>query len=392
MRFLFVGFVFQTILSSRILYSFLYFTMKHLFLSLFLSCIGYFGFAQNSEIFWLGADISGCTQQEKSGSHFYDWEGQERETTELMQVMGLNAVRLRVWVNPVKHGNWCNIDDLLVKAHRAKALGMEIMVDFHYSDWWADPAKQNIPEAWLGHDFDQMKEDLRQHTLEVLGRMKEEELFPRWVQVGNETSRGLLWSVKTDPKTGWELKDEKGNTTITVSMGHLDRNPQQYAGFIRAGYDAVKEVFPESLVIVHLDNGYDSWLYNHNLDVLRDGGAKWDIIGMSLYPYWTQRSHPEYTFERMLEECMQNIRDLAAKYGTDAMIVETGFEVDEEQPEKMELGRLQLATLIDACKNQTEGHCHGVFYWEPTSNPRHYKLGAFDSKGHPTAIMRGWRD
>lgn len=366
--------------------------MKHFFLTLVLSLCAMCCLAQTPETFWLGADVSGCTQQEKFGSKVYDWEGQECETIELMQKMGLGAVRLRVWVNPVKHGNWCNIDDLLVKARRAKALGMEIMVDFHYSDWWADPAKQNIPEAWLGHDYEQMKEDLRQHTLGVLGRMKEEDLFPKWVQVGNETSRGLLWSVQTDPKTGWEVKDEKGNTTVTISMGHLDRNPEQYAGFIRAGYDAVKEIFPESLVIVHLDNGYDARLYNRNFDVLRDGGAKWDIIGMSLYPYWTQRSHPEYTFERMLDECVQNICDLAAKYGTDAMIVETGFEVDEEHPEKMEMGRQQLATLIEACKNRTEGHCHGVFYWEPTSNPHHYKLGAFDSTGHPTAIMRGWTD
>ena len=118
--------------------------------------------------FWLGADIGWCTEYESKGYKFYNNEGQERECTALMKELGLNAVRHRVWVDPSGHGNWCSKEDLLVKCLRAKALDMEILVDFHYSDWWADPAKQNIPASWSGHTYEQMKQDLAGHTIEVL--------------------------------------------------------------------------------------------------------------------------------------------------------------------------------------------------------------------------------
>lgn len=122
---------------------------------------------QKEPDFWLGADISWATEMEAHGHKLYNNAGEERECTALMKEMGLNAVRLRVWVDPSAHGNWCNKEDLLVKCQRAKELGMAIMVDFHYSDWWADPNKQNIPASWSGHSYEQMKEDLAAHTIEV---------------------------------------------------------------------------------------------------------------------------------------------------------------------------------------------------------------------------------
>lgn len=342
--------------------------------------------------FYLGADLGWCTEMESRGLSLYNFAGEEREATALMQELGLNAVRHRVWVNPEKHGNWCNAEDLLVKCLRAKELGMDIMVDFHYSDWWADPAKQNIPASWEGHDYETMRQDLRQHTIDVLTLLKQNDITPKWVQVGNETTNGLLWSVEMDPVTGWEIKDDNGNTTITQSMGHWELNPEQYAGFIASGYDAVKEIFPEAICIVHLDNGFDADLYNKNFDILRENGAKWDMIGMSLYPYWTIQSHPEYTFDRMLQECIDNIKALSSKYGTDVMIVETGYEVNEDNPRIMQMGRRQLARLITSMREETDNHCKGVFYWEPTCRPNQYKLGAFGSDGKPTAIMRAFTD
>ena len=121
-------------------------------------------FAQ--EPFWLGADISGTTALEAHGGQLFNAQGEKRENTQLMKDYGLNAVRLRVWVNP-KDG-FCNKEDVLVMAKRAKAHGMAIMIDFHYSDWWADPAKQNIPEAWKELDYKQMKKALAKHTRETL--------------------------------------------------------------------------------------------------------------------------------------------------------------------------------------------------------------------------------
>lgn len=338
--------------------------------------------------FAVGADIGWLTEMESKGQKWYNWKGEERECTALMKEFGMNAVRLRVWVDPVKHGNWCNKEDVLVKALRAKRLGMDIMVDFHYSDWWADPTWQNIPESWQKLSYKKMKQALANHTIEVLTFLKQNGINPKWVQVGNETSNGMLWNVVTDPVTGWAVKDANGKNTITKTMGHIDQNPEQYAGFIGAGYDAVKSVFPKAKVIVHLDNGFDNSLYNRNLDIVKAGGGKWDIIGMSLYPYYAVTTGMEPSAKRSIFDCMKNIRELSKKYDCDVMIVETGYEVDEQNPWKMALGREQYSELLRRAQTETQGRCKGVFYWEPECRPSQYKLGAFTEDGHPTDIMR----
>lgn len=345
------------------------------------------------EKFWLGADTGWSTEYESKGYKIHNWKGEAKECTEVMKDLGFNAIRIRVWVDPSKHDGWCGKDDVLLKAQRAKALGMEVMIDFHYSDWWADPAKQNIPAAWEKHSYKKMLKDVADHTIDVLTMLKDNGITPKWVQVGNETSNGMLWSVETDPVTGWEKKDEEGNTTITKAMGHWERNPKQYAGFIGAGYDAVKKVFPEAIVIVHLDNGFDNALYNKNLDIIKDGGGKWDMIGMSLYPYWSIESGKEPTAKRTIVDCIKNIRLLSKKYDCDVMIVETGYQVDPERPWVMEQGREQYAELIRRAKTETNGRCKGVWYWEPECRPSQYKLGAFNEDGTPTSILRAlWKE
>ena len=313
-----------------------------------------------------GADVGFLQGQELRGVKFHDRNGQERECLELLKNdYQMSAIRMRVWVNP--RGGDCDKFALLAMAKRVKAMGMDLMVDFHYSDSWADPAKQPIPKAWIDHSFEEMKKDLRNHTVEVLSLLKENDIAPRWVQVGNETANGLLWP-----------------------MGHIETAPQQYAGFIRAGYDAVKEVFPETIVIIHLDRGHNQSLYDFNLDTVLKYGGKFDMIGMSLYPYWAMDGHPELNADDIITDCIANIRHCSEKYGCDVMIVETGYEVDERHPEKMEEGRRQLTRVIREARHETNGRCRGVFYWEPQCLPGGYKLGAFDSKAAPTAIMDGF--
>ena len=349
------------------------------------------GSAQHEKDFVKGADVSGLPRQEQRGVKFHDREGHERECLELLRNdYQMQAIRLRVWVEPTRDGSSTK-EDVLRMALRAKKLGMDVMIDFHYSDWWADPGQQPIPKVWEGHSYEQMKEDLRQHTIDVLSLLKQNGITPRWVQVGNETSNGLLWSVKTN-EFGWPVKDTDGKTTIVQSMGHIKTEPEQYAGFIRTGYDAVKEVFPETIVIVHLDNGYKPELYDWNLGILQQYGGKFDMIGMSLYPYWARRSHPELEADQVITDCISNIRRVSEKFGCDVMIVETGFEVDVEHPELMDEGRRQLARIIREARNQTNGHCRGIFYWEPQTLPGGYRLGAFGRNGEPTAIMEAFVD
>ena len=337
--------------------------------------------------YWKGADIGWATEYEADGQYFYNKDGERRECSELMKELGLDALRFRVWVDPSKHGNWNGREDLLVKASRARDLGMAIMIDFHYSDFWADPKKQNIPASWSGKSYEEIRELLAEHTRDVLQMLKDNGIKPRWVQVGNETSNGFLWTVRGD-QWGDPVPDSLGRVTILESIGHLRNNPQQYAGLFAAGYDAVKSVFPKAEVIVHLDNGFDQALYDSNLDTLAKYGARWDMIGMSLYPYWALDSGLETDEEEAITHCIENINHVWEKYRTPVMLVETGFEVDESRPEVMEKGRDQLRRIIR--ESRATGHCRGIFYWEPECRPDRYKLGAFGSDGRPTAIMDGF--
>ena len=322
--------------------------------------------AQRKADFVKGADVGFLAGQEARGVKFHDRQGRERECLELLKNdYQMSAIRLRVWVNP--RGGMNGKEEVLKMALRAKALGMDVMIDFHYSDSWADPAKQPIPLAWRGHSYEQMKRDLRDHTVDVLSLLKQNGVTPRWVQVGNETANGLLW-------------DE----------GHIEKHPEQYAGFIRAGYDAVKEVFPDAIVILHLDRGHLRSLYDWNLGIVLQYGGKFDMVGMSLYPYWARQDHPELQPDSIISDCIANIRYVSEKFGCDVMIVETGFEVDEQHPEVMEEGRRQLTRVIREAQSDTNGRCRGVFYWEPQCLPGGYKLGAFDSHAAPTAIMEAF--
>jgi arabinogalactan endo-1,4-beta-galactosidase len=341
--------------------------MKKTWISLLLLALSLMAGAQSAtKDFVKGADVGFLTGQERRGVKFHDRNGQERECLELLKNdYQMSAIRMRVWVNP--RGGDCDKNTLLAMARRVKALGMDLMVDFHYADSWADPAKQPIPAAWQRHSYKQMLQDVREHTIDVLSLLKQNGIEPRWVQVGNETANGLLWP-----------------------MGHIEKNPKQYAGFIRAGYDAVKEVFPQATVLVHLDRGHKQSLYDWNLDIIKKYGGKWDMIGMSLYPYWATKGGTPEQDNKIITDCMANIRHCSEKYGCDVIIVETGFEVDEQHPEKMEEGRRQLARVIREARTATNGHCRGVFYWEPQCLPGGYKLGAFDHNAAPTAIMEGF--
>lgn len=316
--------------------------------------------AQGGRTFWLGADISGTTEMESRSKRLYNRQGEIRENTALMKELGLNAVRLRVWVNP--RGGWSGKNDVLDMAKRAKYYGMAVMVDFHYSDWWADPGKQHIPAAWQYLGYGEMKHELAGHTQEVLQLLKDNGIDVKWVQVGNETTNGFLWPV-----------------------GRAQDNMEQYAGLTQAGYDAVKRVYPEAQVIVHLDGGCDRKRYEFIFDGLRRYGAKWDVIGVSVYPYWDVRAKLENDWQGTVRDFAENIKYLYERYGTESMVVETGVEVARPRE-----GRTVLAAIIEAARHHTDGHCHGVFYWAPELEGA-YPLGAF-SNGRPTEIMDAFRD
>jgi arabinogalactan endo-1,4-beta-galactosidase len=321
-----------------------------------------------------GADISWVSEMEAAGKKFYDANGTETDCFELMKQYDMNAIRLRVWVNPTGNDRYCDKEHLATKAVRAQKAGLDVMVDFHYSDTWADPQNQKIPSAWATHDYATLKEDVATHTTEVLTILKNNGVTPKWVQVGNETSDGFLWEA-----------------------GRASASPKQYAGLFAAGYEAVKSVFPEAIVIVHLDNGFDNSLYVWNLDILKNNGAKWDMIGMSLYPYWA-KMYQSLGADACISQCIDNIQKMHDRYGCDVMIVETGVQCGDgnggvASASVLANSRDTLAKIIQQSRDHTDGICKGVIYWEPECRPQdNYVLGAFDNSGHPTVIMDAFKE
>ena len=189
-----------------------------------------------------GADVSWLSEMEHDSVRFLNTEGKEGDCLDIMQQLGMNAVRLRVWVN--HSTGWSNKPDVVAQAKRAAKQGLRIMIDIHYSDFFADPSHQTIPAAWQNYSYDQLCEAVREHTLDVLYALKEAGVKPEWVQIGNETPKGMLWPVGR--VTDLSLSSD------TSTLNHWD----EYAGFTAVGYKAAKEAFPDITVIVHVDNAY----------------------------------------------------------------------------------------------------------------------------------------
>lgn len=302
-----------------------------------------------------GADISWLTQMEAEGKKFYSSTGTEQDCLQLLKSIGVNAIRIRIWVDP--SGGWNNTADVVSKAVRAKNLGMKIMIDFHYSDTWADPGHQTKPSAWDAGDFNTLKQSLADHTSSTLNALKTKGITPTWVQVGNETNDGMLWPD-----------------------GQASLNMNNFAQLVNAGYNAVKAIDTAIKVIVHISNGYDNNLFRWIFDGLKNNGAQWDIIGMSLYP--SAANWSSYN-----DQCLSNMNDMVSRYNKDVMIVETGMSWDQAS-----VCNTFLTDLIKKVKSISNKRGLGVFYWEPEAynNWQGYTLGAFDNSGKPTIALNAF--
>jgi len=305
-----------------------------------------------SSSFAKGADISWVTQFESLGVKFYNSSGQQQELFSLMKSLGFNSIRLRAWVNP--SDGWCNTADLVAKATRAKNAGMKILIDFHYSDVWADPGDQNKPAAWASLDFPTLLTTMYSYTVNVMDTLKTNGITPDWVQIGNETDNGMLWP--------------SGNATTSMA---------NFAALIQNGYSAVKSVSSTTKVIVHLSNGYNNSLFQWMFDGLKANGAHWDIIGMSLYP-----SYSTSDWATVDTQCLANINALVARYSTPVMVVEVGMP---ESPASN--SQAFLTDIITKVNSVSGGNGLGVFYWEPEAYTNNYGLGAFDNTGKPTIAL-----
>ena len=303
-----------------------------------------------------GADISWVTEMEGNGYKFYNAAGQERELTALMKEIGCNAIRLRVWVNPT--GGWNGQADVVAKAKRAQALGLKLLIDFHYSDSWADPGKQTVPAAWQGKDATAMAAAVKAHTQEVLQALKAAGVNVAWVQVGNETTNGMLWD---------------SGKVAGSSAG-------QFVNYFHAGREAVKAVYPQAQVILHLDNAWNLGTLNWFLALMKGRSLDYDILGLSLYPsYWESGAYPDWTPK--VQQFVSNLPTLYQNYGKPVMLVEFGMPASEPAKAKAALQYLMQNT-------QAYDYFQGIFYWEPEaeSTRNGYDYGAF-AGGKPTAAL-----
>lgn len=329
-----------------------------MFLSVSLFLVMFPSSNASAATFAKGADIGWLNQLENQGIKWQDVNGVSGDCLQILKNNGINAVRLRVFVNPPSSFQWTKRDGttcylgygdttgVIYMAKRAKALGMKVMIDFHYSDHFADPAYQDIPSAWVNHSFEQLKTDVYSHTYYLMKALSDEGITPDWVQIGNETNSGMLWP--------------SGSTS----------NYWQWAQLINQGYYAVKNVNSSSKVIVHLSNGFDNSLYRSVFDGLTNAGAKFDVIGMSYYPYW---NNVPYTSN--INQLEANMKDMISRYNKQVIISEIGgLETDPNTTYKM------IKDVISRVKNLPNGNGLGVFYWEPEANsavlPDSYPLGA----------------
>ena len=259
-----------------------------------------------------GADISSLLEVEENGGRFFD-HGHEMSAPLILKNHGVNLIRLRLWNNPYDaegkpYGAGTNdLPRTMELARRCKALGLPWLLDLHYSDFWADPGKQFPPKAWKDLDANALVKAVNAFTLQTLSTLKDAGLLPAIVAVGNEISNGLLWPLGRVPE--WS----------------------NIARFVSAGLRAVKAVDPAIQTMIHLDNGgwyglYRSWFDSYRIN----GGADFDWIGLSYYPFW----------HGTLEELRNNMHKLAASIGKPMLVTETSMAFTLEECNQLEGLRL----------------------------------------------------
>lgn len=269
----------------------------------------------------IGADISFLPQLESRGMNFYD-KGEKGDAIEILKKHGFNYIRLRIFVNPenekgyAPNKGFCDLDNTLKMARRVKDAGLNLLLDFHYSDTWADPQKQYKPKAWEGLAFEELTNKLKDYTKSVLLELKEQGTMPDMVQIGNEINHGMVWPE-----------------------GHIS-NLDNLAALLKAGTQAVREVDPATTIMMHLALGGQNEETVFWFDNMIARGLEFDIIGLSYYPRW----------HCTLDDLNNNMLDIINRYQKDVNVVEYSAFKRE---------------VHDLVFNLPENRGNGTCIWEP---------------------------
>jgi arabinogalactan endo-1,4-beta-galactosidase len=319
--------------------------------------------------FIMGADVSMLKQIEVSGGRYFV-NGVEKDCLTILRDHGVNWIRLRIWNDPTSEngedlgGGNNDLERTVEIAARAKAMGFKFLLDFHYSDWWADPGKQNKPKAWEGLDFEELRQAVYDYTAEVIQRLAEAGAMPDMVQIGNEVNGGMIWP---DGKT-WRQGSEE--------IGGYDG----FADLLKQGIQAVRDNDPNHdepgkrvRIMIHLANGGDNKLYRTVFDELTARNVEFDVIGLSYYSYW----------HGTLNQLKNNMNDISKRYQKDVVVAEAAYAFTLENADdfsnlfgenEQNLGGYKatvqgqataLRDVIAAVAQVPNGRGLGIFYWEP---------------------------
>ena len=289
----------------------------------------------------IGADISWLQSQEDRGTEFSNG-GVKGDALEILRDNGFNYIRLRLFVDPRSElgyshrEGYCDLEHTLQMAHRIKQAGMMFLLDFHYSDNWADPQKQIMPQAWQTYSYMEVQEALYNHTREVLEALVKQGTAPDMVQVGNEVSNGMLWPY-----------------------GSVRHSFEGLCGLLKEGVRAVREVTPEAAIMLPVALGGQNEESVRFFEAMNRYGVEYDLIGQSYYPEW----------HGTLEELEFNLRDLATRYHKPIIVVEY---------------RDHFKEIDRIVRSLPEALGRGTFIWEATS-PQWGKL--FDEEGAATPAL-----
>jgi arabinogalactan endo-1,4-beta-galactosidase len=310
----------------------------------------------------VGADVSFLRQAEAQGTIFKE-AGQPKPGLQIFKDHGYNWVRLRLFHTPVRLPN--NLEYTIASAKEVKNLGFKFLLNFHYSDTWADPAKQTLPKAWVGKSHEELVQAVFQYTRDTLSAFGEAGALPDMVQIGNEITPGMLWPD-----------------------GRLPENWSNFAELLKAGIRGVQAgsgTNPAPRIMIHIDKGGNKQATRQFFDKLNTFGVEFDVIGQSYYPWW----------HGSLLDLRENLNFMAATYHKDIILVEVAYcwrpaqyqqrsgpfpETPEGQKEFLgEVNRLVLST--------PDNRGIGLFWWEPAVTGPLRSRSFFDDDGNALPVL-----
>ncbi|MDP6635726.1 MAG: glycosyl hydrolase 53 family protein [Phycisphaerae bacterium] len=345
--------------------------------------------ARQPDDFLVGGDISMLTKIEKLGGVFRD-RGKRRDFLDIFKAHGGNCFRLRLFVAP--DGKNAVVNDLpytLALARRIKTARCKLLLNFHYSDTWADPGHQTKPAAWAKLPFDDLEKKVREYTAATIAKFKQAQALPDIVQIGNEITPGMLWP---DGRIG--------------GRENTDAQWNRFTRLIQAGIQGVRIGSGEGSkrnvrIMIHIACGGNWRKTKWFFDRLIARKVPFDIIGQSYYPWW----------HGTLDNLKDNLRRTAMAYGKDIMVVETAYPYRDRQawkknaksknlvwPISPDGQRAFLSDVVRAVRETPDDRGIGVIWWYPESIPvrglRVWNRGAtalFDSQGNALPAVKAFR-